>query len=194
MNILTNQLRGRRICAPIALCVAFAAFVYHNKPRTNPNEGWKTTKELNKPFQESLITNGLEPAEFQTVLIEPSNYVKIEKNDNHTISLKVKVKFLDQTAINSDIAPTSVTAQVRRNTTLIVSKSLDPYAREKMAYIYNGKINVPGNPGNYQLVIEVSYSIFPDHTDEQIGEGLGVMRAIKPFKKNLEGVAIHVGN
>jgi hypothetical protein len=194
MNILTHWVRGRRICALTALCVAFAAFVYHNKPRTNPNEGWKTTKELNKPFRESLITNGLEPAEFQIVLMEPSNYVKIGKNDNHTISLRVKVKFLDQTAINSDIAPTSVTAHVRRNKTAIASRSLEPYAREDIAYIYNGNISIPENRGDYQLVIEVSYSIFPNRADEQHGDGLRMVRVLKPFKKNLEGVTIHVGN
>jgi hypothetical protein len=195
MNILNHRVRGGRICALTALCVAFAAFFHHNKPRTDdPNEGWKTTKELNRPFRQSLISNGIEPTEFQIILIEPSNDIKIGTNDNHTISLKVKVKFFDQAAINSDIAPTWVTAHVRRNKTAVASKSLEPYAREHMAYIYNGNISIPRNRGDYQLVIEVSYSVIANHMDEQIRGGRGVLRILEPFKKNLKGVTIHVGN
>jgi hypothetical protein len=195
MNISIGRGRYRRIYALTALCVAFAAaFAYHNKPRSNPNEGWKTTKELNKPFQESLITNGHEPAEFEITLVEPSKDIQISKCENNKINIKVKIKFFDQAAINSDIAPTSVTAYVRRNKTPIASKSLDPHARENLAYMYNGNIDAPKNRGDYQVVIEVSYSIYQDRTNEQIGEGLSIMRALKPFKKNLEGVTIHVGN
>ena len=196
MHVFIGRGRYRRIYALTALCVAFAAaFAYHNKPRTNPNEGWKTTKELNKPFQESLITNGHEPAGFEVTLVEPSKDIHISKNDNSKINIQVQIKFFDPAAINSDASPNfGDRFHVRRNKTPIASTSLDPHAREYLVYIYNGGIDAPKNRGDYQVVIEVSYSIYQDHTDEQIGERLSIMRALKPFKKNLEGVTIHVGN